>query len=171
VSSPFPLFLPSCTTILVTLLMNRRSLMRSTELLPQTLVSSPFSLPALVSYKEAVCFAFPAFFLVWMRLFSSCKFARISSLPSLLCGSLDAVDLLCGFSFPVRSRLSPATPPPSPACCIVNLIHRRPSFCLQWFMRDSFRSSRSRTSSMFHSSLDVELTQAVISNMISFLTS
>jgi len=61
-----------------------------------------FPVPVSVAYKGAVCFAFPDFFLEWIR-FLSCKFARISFLPS--CGSLDAVGLLYSFTSPVRYSL------------------------------------------------------------------
>lgn len=92
--------------------------------LPKRFFSCSCSRP--ISYKEAVCFAFPASFPAWIRFLFSCKFARISPLPS--CCSFGAVGLLCSFTFP--------SPPCDPflVCCIVNLIRRRPNFRFQSFI-------------------------------------
>ena len=98
----------------------------------QTLV---FPILILVSYKlkrrashSLLPFSYGCFFLA----------NSLGSLFPLLCGSLDAVGLLCSFSFSVHNiRLTPTTSHPSPVC-IVNPIHRRPRFSIS---SDSLRKT------------------------------
>ena len=135
----------------------------------QPLVFSSFPILILVSYKLKrrashsllpFCFSYGCFFLA-------------NSHGSPLSFVVRSMLLACCAASPSPSTI---VTPPRPLTLLQSYCESNPPtpqvFHFQRFIEErSFHSSRPRTNGVPHSSLDVELSQAVVSNVISFVTS
>ena len=125
----FLTFLPSCTIIWLL-----RSYQLSVPHAPQQEYWAPlpklwsFPFPIVVSYTEAVCFELPVLFPIWMRFLA---LANSLGSPFPLLSWIAWCRWLLALQLPPRSRPLPCDT--TPVCCIVNLIHQRPTFRFRWF--------------------------------------